>query len=90
MHEEALQDTTGVSNAAIQVARIRGAILLISGERDRLWPATKMSKMITDHLQACKFGDYHEHIAVDTGHNGIIMNKDCWRKTFYFLEDHFA
>jgi dienelactone hydrolase len=90
MHEEALQNTAGTSNAEIKVENIQGPILLISGERDRLWPATIMSKKIMNRLNANMFDYKYEHIVYQTGHNGIIMNRDCWRKIFTFLKANYA
>jgi pimeloyl-ACP methyl ester carboxylesterase len=90
MHEEALQNTAGTSNAEIKVENIQGPILLISGERDRLWPATNMSKMIMNRLKTNMFDYKYEHIVYQTGHNGIIINRDCWRKIFTFLKAYYA
>jgi len=89
MHEEALQNSKGVERATIQVETIQGAILLISGQRDRMWPATYMGKEVMDRLEAQKFEYSYEHKVYDTGHNGIIMNKDCWRKIGKFLDENF-
>ena len=90
MHENALQNTLGAKNAAIQVESVQGSILLISGKRDQMWPATDMSEIIIERLKSNDFKYYYEHISYDTGHNGIIMNKECWRKIFSFLEGHFT
>jgi hypothetical protein len=90
MHENALQNTAGARNSAILVENIQGAIFLISGKRDQMWPATDMSEMIMERLKLNDFKYFYEHISYDTGHNGIIMNKECWRKIFSFLEGHFA
>ena len=90
MHEVALQNEKSTEKATIKVENIQGAIQLISGKRDRMWPATKMSEAIIELLNANDFGFDYEHISYDTGHNGIIMNKDCWRKTFTFLEEHYS
>jgi len=90
MHEAALEDKPAAHNAAIHVEKIRGALLLISGERDGMWPATKMSQAIIERLEANGFEYNYEHLSLDTGHNGIIMKRGCWRKTFAFLEEHFA
>ncbi len=90
MHEEALQNTDGVKEATIQVESIQGALLLISGERDRLWPATHMSEQIMSRLKTKGFDNPYEHIVFNSGHNGIVMNKDSWRKVFTFLKEHFA
>ena len=89
MHEDALENTIGVTNEAIQVDNIQGATLVISGERDQMWPATKMSKIIMNRLEANKFEYHYEHIAYDAGHNRIVISKDCWRKIFRFLEDNY-
>ena len=89
MHEEALLDAKKLGEATIQVEKIQGAIMLISGEKDRLWPATNMSEKIMSRLKEKEF-DYHfEHNVYDTGHNGIVMNKNNWRKIFAFLEAHY-
>jgi len=90
MHEEALRDSIKVRTSTIQVEKIHGAILLISGDRDQMWPATQMSKMIIARLKANKFEYHFEHKVYDKGHNGIIMNRDCWRKIGDFLEENFA
>ena len=90
MHKEALQNTERAKEATIQVESIQGAILLISGERDRLWPSTLMSEQIMNRLKTKGFDNHYEHIVFNSGHNGIVMNKDSWRKIFDFLKEHFA
>jgi len=89
MHEISFQKAVEAKNAAIQVESVQGSILLISGKRDQMWPATDMSQIIMERLKSSDFKYYYEHISFNTGHNGIIMNKECWRKIFDFLEDHF-
>jgi homoserine acetyltransferase len=90
MHEDALRNTARAVNATIQVESIQGAILLISGDRDRLWPATHMSEQIMNRLKAKGFDNHYEHIVFSSGHNGIVMNRNSWRKAFDFLEEYFA
>lgn len=90
MHEEALKNTTLVRNSTIQVENIQGAVLLISGRQDRMWPATAMSNAVIERLEANNFKYQFEHKAYETGHNGIIMNRDCWRKVGDFLEENYA
>lgn len=89
MHAEALQNSPRVETSTIEVEKIQGAILLISGKQDRMWPATEMCNAIIDRLKAKKFKYRYEHITYDTGHNGIIMNRDCWRKIGDFLDENF-
>jgi len=89
MHEDALRNTARAREATIPVEKIQGAILLISGERDRLWPATRMSEQIMNRLKTKGFNNHYEHIVFNSGHNGIVMNKDSWRKIFDFLKENF-
>jgi uncharacterized protein len=89
MHTSALQDMKRVNEAVIEVEKIQGAVLLISGKRDRLWPAAEMSEQIMDRLKAHDFIYAHEHLALGGGHNQIIINKNSWRKIFDFLSAHF-
>ncbi|MGB2963563.1 MAG: acyl-CoA thioester hydrolase/BAAT C-terminal domain-containing protein [Anaerolineales bacterium] len=90
MHEEALQNTEREKESAIHVESIQGAILLISGLHDHLWPATLMSEQIMNRLKMKEFDNHYEHIIFNSGHNGIVMNKDSWRKIFDFLDEHFT
>jgi hypothetical protein len=70
MHEEALRNTEEAKEATIQVERIQGAILLISGERDRLWPATLMSEQIMSRLKTMGFDNHYEHIVFNSATTG--------------------
>jgi len=90
IHESAFQDEAKVEAAVIPVENINGSILLISGTRDSLWPATQMSKQIEKRLASKDFEHNCKHIAVDTNHFGLIINKTCWRKVFDFLQETYA
>jgi uncharacterized protein len=90
LHEVALQDRARVEEAAIPVENIQGAVLLISGKRDSLWPATCMSEQIQDQLKANGFKHHYEHMAINTDHFGLIINRVCWRKVFDFLQENYA
>jgi pimeloyl-ACP methyl ester carboxylesterase len=57
--------------AAIPAERIRGPILLVSGKRDEMWPATKMSERLIARLDRHDFAYAHEHLAVDGGHTAV-------------------
>ena len=55
--------------ATIRVERIRGAVLLISGRDDRVWPSTQMANAVMARLDANHFAYPHEHLAyVRAGH----------------------
>jgi uncharacterized protein len=90
MHELALQNKPRAEEAAIPVENIQGAVLLISGKRDSLWPSTYMSEKIMMRLKTKDFKYHSEHVAIDTGHNGLIINRTCWRKVLDFLRENYA
>lgn len=90
VHEAALRDQDHVAEATIPVEAMQGAMLLISGDKDQIWPSTSMSKQIINRLKAHKFTQPYEHIALDTSHNGLLMNRACWRQIFTFLQQNFA
>ena len=90
MHQDALLNAETAEKAAIPVEDIQGAILLISGEKDSLWPSTPMSGQIMDRLDSKGFKYPSEHLSFKTGHNGIVLNKETWRRVFTFLEENFS
>ncbi|MFN2567986.1 MAG: acyl-CoA thioesterase/bile acid-CoA:amino acid N-acyltransferase family protein [Candidatus Dormibacteria bacterium] len=57
---DALQDAAAVSRAATPVERIRGAVLLISGGDDQMWPSGHFAGMVMDRLGGP--GDRHRHL----------------------------
>ena len=85
-----LQNEERVREATIPVDKIQGAILLISAKRDRLWPSTDMSEQMVSRLAAAGFAHPHKHIPYDTGHGGMLRNRECWRGVFDFLDENFA
>jgi dienelactone hydrolase len=85
-----LQNEERVAEARIPVERIQGAILLLSARRDRLWPSTDMSEQVVKRLKDSDFDHPYVHIPYDTGHGGMLRDRQCWRGVFDFLEDHFA
>jgi dienelactone hydrolase len=57
----ALQQTDFIEAASIPVERIRGAVLLLSGEDDQLWPSTFMANAIVTRLQKHQHRYVFEH-----------------------------
>jgi esterase/lipase len=90
IHDEALQEKVHVEEAVIPVENIHGSVLLISGKRDSLWPATYMSEQIERRLKEKGFSYYYEHMAVNTDHFGLIINRACWRRVFEFLQENYS
>ena len=50
-----------VDEVAIRVEQTRGAILLMSGEDDQLWPSTRFAEIAEQRLRAAKFPHSFEH-----------------------------
>jgi dienelactone hydrolase len=64
-----LDDTTAVEAAIIPVEKTNGAILLISGEDDQMWPSAKFSQMIMDWLDQHNFPHRYRHLSYEgAGH----------------------
>jgi dienelactone hydrolase len=61
MYIGSLQNTNAAARAEIAVEQTRGAILLISGEQDNLWPSKRMCTAITQRLQQHHFAYPVEH-----------------------------
>jgi hypothetical protein len=49
--------------SAIQVAKINGPILLLSGQDDQLGPCPQMANVICNRLQAKRFRHNFEHVS---------------------------
>ena len=65
-----LENTSAVEQATIPVERIKGPILLVSGEDDRIWPSTLMSEMVMDRLRQNGHPYHFEHLRYKgAGHN---------------------
>ena len=87
--DEALPNEAEVEKAAIIVEDCHCAILLLSGKRDQVWPTTRMCEQIMRRLEETKYPYPHEHVTYNTGHVGLVRNKDCWRKALTVLDAHF-
>ena len=87
--ERALVDEEAVRRAAIPAEKVQGPILLISASKDAVWPSTAMAADVLSRLERREFVYPYKHIAYDTGHNGLIRNKEAWRQVFDFLEKNF-
>ncbi|MEV0615174.1 acyl-CoA thioester hydrolase/BAAT C-terminal domain-containing protein [Nonomuraea sp. NPDC050404] len=48
--ERALRDSAVMDSAAIEVERIAGPVLLLSGTDDRLWPSERYGELVMDRL----------------------------------------
>jgi dienelactone hydrolase len=70
LFEDALKDKRAVERATIRVENIRGAILLISGKDDRVWPSTSMAERIVARLREHQHPFTCRHLSYDNaGHS---------------------
>jgi dienelactone hydrolase len=65
--EPGMADPAEVEACAIPVERVRGAALLVTGGRDRMWPSGPMSEVAARRLSAAGITHRHLHFA-DAGH----------------------
>jgi len=62
-------DAEAVRAAEIPVERTRGAILLVSGGDDGIWPSSAMARSIIERLQTNSFAYRYQHLEYpDAGH----------------------
>lgn len=99
LYKLSLSHTEKVAKASIQVERITGPILFLSGEDDGMWPASDMAKVMMDRLKKKGFPHAFSHVKYENaGHtlNEFFMiggteegNKearlDSWQKAMSFL-----
>jgi hypothetical protein len=74
--EEALRNEADVESAAIPVDDCRCAILLLSGRGDQVWPTTMMCDQVMRRLKEARYPHPYQHLAYNTGHTGLVRNKD--------------
>jgi len=76
LFEDALQNERAVENATIQVEKIRGAVLLISGKDDRVWPSAPMADRIVARLREHRHSFAYRHLSYDqAGHSFGLPNQ---------------
>jgi dienelactone hydrolase len=73
MYRSGLDDKARVAKAVIQVERIRGGILLISGQDDQLWPSALMGEAIISRLKENHFAYPYLHLCYEGAGHSIPM-----------------
>lgn len=87
-HELALEDTDAVEAAIIAVEKIEGPILLISGEKDHVWPSAEMSTEVINRLEVKGYGYPYKHIIVPNGSH-FQPQSDYHPQAIEFLDKNF-
>jgi len=70
LFEDGLKNKQAVELATIPVEKIRGALLLISGKDDRVWPSAPMAEMIVGRLRDRQHTFTFQHVCYENaGHS---------------------
>ncbi|WP_438863991.1 acyl-CoA thioester hydrolase/BAAT C-terminal domain-containing protein [Neptunicella sp.] len=67
-YEDMLANKSAVKLATIKVENINGAIFMVSGKYDNLWPSSAMSEMMMARLTLNNFSHHFEHLEFDGDH----------------------
>lgn len=58
-----------MDKAAIEVEKIKGPVLLVSGSGDRVWPSSRLSRIAVERLDKASHPYAYEHLDYDgAGH----------------------
>ena len=69
LYQQSLKQQEAVKKAEIQVEKINGPVLLLSGTEDKMWPSVEMCEMICHRLRKKGFKHKYEHVKYDkAGH----------------------
>jgi len=72
LFQQGLRDKENVAKALIPVERIQGAILLISGRDDQLWPSAFMADKLMERLTKYKHPHPYVHLCYEGAGHGIV------------------
>ena len=71
IYRPALEDETNATKALIPVERINGAVLLVSGTDDQMWPSSLMADKVVARLKDKKHPFPYKHLAYEGAGHGI-------------------
>ena len=63
LYDVALEQAKAVAAATIPVERIRGPVLLLSGEDDRMWRSSRLSEIAIERLEAHRHPYPYSHVS---------------------------
>ncbi len=81
-----IDDKEEVEPFTIPVEIMSAAVLLLSGEKDAIWPSTEMSERIIRRLEKNRYKFPFQHISYDAGHN---IRVESWPDLLRFLKKHY-
>ncbi len=71
LYEEGLKNSSAVEKALIPVENIKGAVLLISGKEDQIWPSFLMSEKVMERLREHNSPFPYLHLSYENAGHGI-------------------
>jgi hypothetical protein len=84
LYENSLVDKDAIQKARINVEKINGPILLISGSDDRVWPSKEMAEKVMDKLESFKFPHPYIHLNYEgAGHMVARPGFMPWPTPYY-------
>ena len=83
---EIIEHKEEVEPFAIPVEKMTAALLLLSGEKDAIWPSTEMSERITRRLEKNLYKFPFQHISYDAGHN---IREKSWPDQLQFIQKNY-
>ena len=73
LYEASLENREAVSKSVIEVEKIKGPVLLLSGRDDAVWPSTQMSEQIIERLKQKQFPYFYKHVAYENAGHSISL-----------------
>ena len=90
VYREALANAGENAEAArIPVEKSNGAVLLLSGKKDQMWPSTSMCETIIKRLEQVEFRHPFKHVAYNTDHN-VGSAREHWIEITTFLRKYYT
>lgn len=81
-----IDDEEEVEPFAIPIEKLSAAVLLLSGEKDKIWSSTEMSKRMIRRLKKNKYKFPYQHICYDAGHN---IRVESWPDLLRFIKRYY-
>lgn len=71
LYRTSLENREAVARALIPVEKINGAVLLLSGKDDQMWPASVMSDLVMERLKEHRHPFPHKHLVYESAGHSI-------------------
>lgn len=68
-----MEDEEAAQAAVIPVEKIKGAVLMISGEDDQMWPSSMFSEQVMARLKAHSFKQPYQHLSYPKAGHAILV-----------------